>query len=39
MQRKTAKTKYHLRNWCEYNAASVPQGTLTLWVRKEALIG
>jgi IS5 family transposase len=37
MRRKTGKATYHLRNWREYNAALIQRGSLTVWVREEAL--
>jgi hypothetical protein len=37
MRAKTAKSKYHLRNWSEYKAALDQHGSLTLGVNKEVL--
>lgn len=33
------KRRYRLRNWCEYNAALVRRGSLTLWCDEAAVAG
>jgi hypothetical protein len=37
MKRKTAKRRYRIRNWKDYNAVLVRRGSLTFWVSEEAL--
>lgn len=34
---KQTHTKYHIRNWSEYNRALVNRGGLTIWLSKESL--
>jgi len=34
---KQTNTKYHIRNWSEYNRALVNRGSLTIWFSKESL--
>ena len=31
------KTKYRVRNWCEYNKALVSRGSLTVWFSEDAM--
>jgi Transposase DDE domain len=37
VKHKTTKTKYHLRNWRNYNRALVQRGSLTVWFSSEVL--
>jgi hypothetical protein len=34
---KQTNTRYHIRNWEEYNRALVNRGSLTIWFSKESL--
>lgn len=34
---KQTNTKYHIRNWSEYNRALINRGSLTIWFSKESL--
>jgi hypothetical protein len=37
--KQSTRRRYPLRNWCDYNAALVRRGSLTLWLDVEALTG
>lgn len=37
--KRSSKRRYRLRNWCDYNAALVRRGSLTLWLDEAALTG
>ena len=37
--KKKQKQQYRVRNWCEYNAALVKRGSLTIWLEESVLGG